>query len=224
MRTVGSSSDKTWSIIRKAAIELLFRFGFHAMNLRLLASEAGLTAGSLYNYFGNKEELLAELLCDIMSDLLQQIKDNVRTDVDPVTNLKRFIEIMVIWHTKRRKEAAISQTEMRSLPRHKYKEFLALRKQFEIVFQGIIEEGVDTEVFEVNDIALTTVTILNQLVSIAFWYKPNGRLSVEALIEEYTGSILRMLAYHESNAKTSRRRAKVGRARVRARARARESV
>ncbi len=194
MRTVGSSRDKTWPIIRKTGIKLLFRHGFQGMNLRLLASESGLQAGSLYNYFDNKNEFLATIVSDIMKELLQQISDALDGVQDPEERLRNFVSVMVIWHTKRKKEAIVSQSEIRNLPKGRYEELIGLRKEFELILRKIIDEGVAGGVFRVLDARLIVVAILNMLTGIAGWYKPNGRLDVETLVGEYTDIVTKMLS------------------------------
>jgi AcrR family transcriptional regulator len=193
MRTVGSSRDKTWPIIRKTGIKLLFKHGFEGMNLRLLASESGLQAGSLYNYFDNKNEFLATIVCDIMKELLQQISDALDGVLDPEERLRNFVSVMVTWHTKRKKEAIVSQSEIRNLPKGRYEELIGLRKEFELILRKIIDEGVAAGVFRVLDARLLVVAILNMLTGIAGWYKPNGRLDVETLVGEYTDIVTKML-------------------------------
>ena len=194
MRTVGSSRDKTWPIIRKTGIKLLFKHGFQGMNLRLLASESGLQAGSLYNYFDNKNEFLATIVCDIMRELLQEISDALDGVQDPEERLRNFVSVMVTWHTKRKKEAIVSQSEIRNLPKGRYEELIGLRKEFELILRKIIDEGVAAGIFRVLDARLIVVAILNMLIGIAGWYKPNGRLDVETLVGEYTDIVTKMLS------------------------------
>ena len=193
MRTVGSSRDKTWAIIRKTGITLLFKHGFHGMNLRLLASESGLQAGSLYNYFKNKDDFLAVIVCDIMKELLGEISAALEGLEDPVERLKEFIMVMVVWHTKRKKEAVVSQAEIRSLRKERYEELVGLRKEFETILGGIVNDGVAKGVFATRDNSLIVIALLNMLVGIAGWYKRGGRLSVEVLVAEYTELILKIL-------------------------------
>ena len=54
------------------------QYGFERMNLRKLAKESGIQAGSLYNYFSSKDEFLYKVICDIMSDLLEDIDENLK--------------------------------------------------------------------------------------------------------------------------------------------------
>ncbi|NLJ80863.1 MAG: TetR/AcrR family transcriptional regulator [Firmicutes bacterium] len=45
-------------IIREAAIKVMAELGYHHSTTDRIAQEAGLAVGTIYNYFGNKEEIL----------------------------------------------------------------------------------------------------------------------------------------------------------------------
>lgn len=193
MRKVGSNRAATWPLVRKAAIELLARKGYRAMNLRDLSSNAGMQAGSLYNYFSSKQELLYRLICETMEEILRDIDTALAPLSDPVEQAERFIEVMVRWHTQRRDECYIGHMELRSLPKEQYHTYVALRSRFEHVFSDIIKAGCKRGVFSVPDERIATIAILQSLISICNWYRPDGRLSVERLIKIYTQMILAQL-------------------------------
>lgn len=207
MRTEGSSRDRTWPIIRKAGIKLLYKYGFHGMNLRRLAADSNLQAGSLYNYFKNKDEFLSIIVCDIMNELLNDIEEALGGADDPEERLRKFIEVMVIWHTKRKTEAVVSQAEIRSLPKGQYRELVGMRKRFELILRDIVDDGVRAGVFHVSDAKVTVVMILNMLISIANWYKPNGRLSPEDLLAQYIDVVFHILDHRAAYASPRREEA-----------------
>lgn len=54
--------DARYSLILDCAAEVFAAKGFHKATIRDIAKQAGLADGTLYNYFGNKNELLIGLL------------------------------------------------------------------------------------------------------------------------------------------------------------------
>lgn len=52
-----SPEKKEW--IRKAAINLISEEGFHGVTTDKIAKEAGVSVGTIYNYFQNKEDIIA---------------------------------------------------------------------------------------------------------------------------------------------------------------------
>lgn len=194
MRTVGSSREVTWPAIRKAGIDLLYRHGFEAMNLRKLAQESGLKgAGSLYNYFGSKEEFLFRIMCEIMEEILAELEENVEPVQGEVERIKAFVEFHIRWHTTRREETFISHMEMRSLPAARYKTYVALRKKYESFVARLVVSGCESGVFSVPDTHIFTQSLLAMLTSISNWYRVGGRVSQKRLIEVHQQMVLAML-------------------------------
>lgn len=194
MRTVGSSREATWPAIRKAGIELLSLHGFEAMNLRELAREAGLKgAGSLYNYFGSKEDFLFRIMCEIMEEILVELEENVSPVQGVVERVKAFVEFHIRWHTTRRAETFISHMEMRSLPAERYRFYIELRKKYEIFVMKLISAGCKSGEFSVPDVHIFTQSILSMLTSICYWYHVGGRVSQKRLIEMHQQMVLAML-------------------------------
>lgn len=194
MRTVGSSREATWPVIRKAGIELLYRHGFEAMNLRQLAKAAGLKGGgSLYNYFDSKEDFLFRLMCEIMEEILAELEENVGPVSEPVEKVKTFVEFHIRWHTGRREETFISHMEMRSLSSERYAIYVGLRKRYEDFVVKMISAGCKSGDFSVPDVQVVTQSILSMLTSISSWYKPGGRVSQKRLIEIHIQMVLAIL-------------------------------
>jgi AcrR family transcriptional regulator len=64
--------------IMEAAVKLFAEKGFHATSISLIAKEAGISKGLMYNYFDSKETLLKE----IMDELTNQVMDLMNPDHD----------------------------------------------------------------------------------------------------------------------------------------------
>src|SRR5216684_4201007 len=48
--------------IAEAALPLFLRYGYHATPVRVIARAAGISSGSVFNYFAGKDELLEHIL------------------------------------------------------------------------------------------------------------------------------------------------------------------
>lgn len=193
MRTAGSARDKTWPVIRGAAIELIHKLGFEKMNVRLLASEVGIQAGSLYNYFKSKEDLLSRIVCEIMEDLLLQITERLEACDKPVDRLCTFIDVMVLWHTAHRKDAFVAHMEVRSVSPERYDEYVGLRDRFVAILKDILSTGVAAGEFEVDDLDVTCLSTLSMLAAIPNWYRENGRLTGPELAAWYVQAVLKLV-------------------------------
>lgn len=63
--------------ILDTARKILLAKGLSALNMRALASEAGVAAGTLYNYFNSKEDLITAVLTRDWKDMIQGLHTSV---------------------------------------------------------------------------------------------------------------------------------------------------
>ena len=174
MRTVGSNREITWPIIRKASIDLIYQHGFEAMNLRDLAHAAGLKgAGSLYNYFGSKQDLLFRIMCEVMEDIQAELEQNINPVQCAASRMRIFIAFHIRWHSARRKETRISHPEMPSLPPERYQQYVRSAQKIRAV-----RHAADRGWLQKRRLFCArrtyTQSILSMLASVCKWYHLDG--------------------------------------------------
>lgn len=185
--------EATWLAIREAAVDLIATHGFEGFNLRELAGKCGIKAGSLYNHIESKESLLKTLLEDVMNDLLQEFDEQVAPIEDPVAQMRAAIKLHIHFHTRRRTEVIIGNTELRSLSRENYQLVASLRDRYENKLRQILARGVAQGVFQVPDLKVTSFAIIAALTGVGYWYRPNGALSYKRLVEIHEQLVLQMI-------------------------------
>ncbi len=183
-RTKGSVGAKTAETIRQAGINLISLHGFEAMSMRQLAAEVGIQPSSLYNHFPNKQDLLFGIMRDYMEELLESASAGLLPDTAlPSERLRRFIGFHVRHHIARNRQIRIVNLELRSLdPDHRLA-VVALRDAYEKQLDAILRDGHESGAFRVRDVRVTTFAIIAMLTGIASWWRPDGRLSVDALVD-----------------------------------------
>lgn len=193
MRTVGTSRETRWPLIRKAGIELLYRHGFEGMNLRELSRNAGLKAGSLYNYFDSKEDFLFRILCEIMNEILDDLEKHLGPIEGAEERILAFVEFHICWHTGRRAETFVSRMEMRSLSPDHYKLYVGLRKKYERYVMDVISDGCKGGEFLISDVHVATQSIITMLTGASSWYHLDKKVSQSQLIVMHQKMVLAML-------------------------------
>lgn len=193
MRKPGSSGPATLRSLRSAAIQLLAERSYEGMNLRLLASKLRLQAGSLYNYIESKQQLLFWLMKDSTEKLLREFDSSIAGISDPTQQMLRFIAFHTGYHITNRKEASVLLTEMRSLTPPNYRAIKQLQRLYTDKVQEIVERGAESGEFAVEDSRIATFVLLQMLTSVARWYTPRGRLSVDELVGVYSALAFAML-------------------------------
>ena len=71
--------DKRDEIVR-AALEMIAEQGFHGSPMAELAKRAGVGAGTIYRYFANKDELIAELYRELEERIHPALLNEYRVD------------------------------------------------------------------------------------------------------------------------------------------------
>ncbi len=184
-RTAGSSGARTMKAIRKAAIRQIYARGYEAMNLRQLAADVGIQAGSLYNHIRNKQDLLFDIMRGVMNDLHEELNKNLDGVDDPQEALRAFISVHLRYNTRRRKEVFISNMELRSLDRENLRAIVAMRADYENRLRQILAKGKETKAWSIDDLDVSTYALIAMLSGVVTWFKASGRLGIDELIDTY---------------------------------------
>lgn len=74
-----------------SAAELFARKGIGATTVREIADAVGILSGSLYHHFESKDAIVQEILTEYLDTIRRRYADVVRTDSDPIENLRALI-------------------------------------------------------------------------------------------------------------------------------------
>src|SRR5215207_4740481 len=74
--------------ILDVATVLFYEHGYHATTMREVAAGVGIKAGSLYNHYASKEELLFQIAEGVMQDLLTAGREAVAAAEEPRDQLR----------------------------------------------------------------------------------------------------------------------------------------
>ncbi len=177
-----ASEAPTKARIVDAAIDLFHRQGYNATSLRQIADGVGLQVGSLYNHMASKEQLLYEIMRDVMVELIQHTEEEMAAaGDDTLERLWAFLRASIHFHATRQKQTFIGNSELRGLlPEHR-EEIVELRDRYETLLRDTLQAAQDAGSIAVADVQLATFAALALCTSVATWYRPNGRLSLDDL-------------------------------------------
>lgn len=90
------TAEATRAKLEKTALALFLRHGFHAVGLRDLATEAGVSLGAIYNHYAGKDALFAALLAKLYADFAASTEPLAQflTTCQLPGDLERFGEVM----------------------------------------------------------------------------------------------------------------------------------
>jgi AcrR family transcriptional regulator len=203
-----TTGEETEKAIREAAVRVIAKHGFQAASLREIAKEVGIRAPSLYNYIKSKEKLLYELLREPLTAMIAEYRTLTEGVTDPVTRLQIFTQVHLNFHLHSRLEVFIGNMELRSLSGPHYRTITALREDYARLLQQIIEDGVKQGVFTAPEPRVVALVMLGMLSGVNNWYKPDGKMSAEQMMQLHLDLAFRALgAQPPVAAKVARRKA-----------------
>ncbi|MFF5986532.1 TetR/AcrR family transcriptional regulator [Prauserella flavalba] len=193
-------TEKTARRIEATAVELFFREGYPKTSIREITSALGLTPGALYNHFRSKEELLYAIVSKTHAAIEQTLEEALlRAGDDPVRQLWEVTRSLTVFYTEHQKEAIISKQEYKRLPDPHPAEMLSSERRIRRTVERILERGVRQELFHLTlpggreaDIPIMAKAILDQMINAGVWFRPDGRLGVADLADQYAGLLVQM--------------------------------
>jgi AcrR family transcriptional regulator len=170
--------------ILAAATDLMAQSGFHAMSMQSVADEAKVSVGLIYQYFGNKEDLLRGVVVDILEDFRDEIpKALALAGGDPVERLRTAFDA---------KRAAVNLTyrESKTLPPDGLSQIMALEFETAEPIRDVYRDGVAAGVFRDIDARLVAH---NMLLTAHSWALKHWNLSTWLTLDEFIDQELALL-------------------------------
>src|SRR5947209_8772019 len=172
--------------VLSAAVQLFAEYGYHAAPLRDIARIAGIQAASIYYHYANKQALLVEIMETYMRQLNSNLERILRKQASPEERLHEAIANHIRLHTTYKAEFFIIDTEIRALEGENRQYILSMRDQYESLLQELLREGMEQGIFRPNDVKVTSYAIIAMCTEVAKWFRPNGRLTVQQVIDIYS--------------------------------------
>jgi AcrR family transcriptional regulator len=186
--------------LMEAAADAFSDKGFHATTTRDIASRAGLSPAGVYVHFASKEELLFALSARGHAAARDMLVAAAELADTPSAGLADILEGFSRWHAEHYRLDRIVQYEFGHLtPTHR-EVVLRLRKEIDGVVRTVLEDGVATGEFEVDDVQATTLALMSMCVDVARWYTPGIRRTPEEIGASNARLGLRLVGARRPNA------------------------
>jgi TetR/AcrR family transcriptional regulator, cholesterol catabolism regulator len=194
---VALKRDRTLS----AAVELFYVHGYENTTLDAVAEKLGVTKPFIYSHFSSKAELLADICSRGIAASIEAMDSVIPLDLTPTQKLQELGRRFVTAVLENQKFIAIFTREEKHLAPEHYERINDMRRDFDRKLTTLLREGVNTGDFSLRDPHMAALSI-GGMVSWAYvWFRPAGRLSVQAVAEEMTDLMLRMVGASESGTK-----------------------
>jgi AcrR family transcriptional regulator len=164
--------------IAAAAAGLFLNGGYHSTSVREIAQKAGLSVGSVFNYFTSKEEILFFLFSHVQSraeaSLQEQREEFERLKSEGVGPKELFLlayERSVRQADEMRRYVVLGYQEWKSLTAAERKRLFEGEERIQRFLEEIIVYGVDRGVFPPGDVDLKAhcLIVLSQSWAVRHW-------------------------------------------------------
>ncbi|MEB3062088.1 TetR/AcrR family transcriptional regulator [[Mycobacterium] zoologicum] len=147
--------------ILDAAVKVMQQTGFHQMSMQDLATEADVSVGLIYKYFGGKEDLLLATIVRIQEAFSDQLAPVIAAaGPDPVAQLtagiRRYIEIV----DENLDAVVLTYRESRTLDTAGRAQIKELEIASAAPLRGVIEAGIAAGTFSKVDVDLMVFDIM----------------------------------------------------------------
>ena len=182
--------------IDQVASGLFHANGYAATSVRDIAKALDIQAASMYAHVASKEDVLWSIV-DAAATAFERAAEAATDDAamsDPVDRLAALVEAHVEVVTANPERSSVFVTEWRHLSANRRAAISARRDAYEARFRRTIADGTAVGAFGASDPAVAATFLLTALNGIATWYRPDGRLSRDAIADQYVELALRSLS------------------------------
>jgi len=179
-------ADQQLPRVLGAALDAFAEKGYHGTTTRQLAERSGLSVPGIYHHYRSKQDILFDLMMVIIDELIERSRQALASaGNDPRDQFDALVESLLRFHMYRQKGAVVSTSELRSLEPGNRETYVARRDEQQGMILQIVRAGVDAGEFTTPYPHDAARAIASLCVGVASWYRPDGQLSVDMLLERH---------------------------------------
>jgi len=200
--------------IYRVAAEIMCRKGYEATSMNDIADAVGLTKAGMYHYIRGKEHLLFE----IMSFAMDMVDQNVIAPAQEIADPEERLRVMIELHAKRilevGGEVTILLEEMWALTAAHRRTIQSRKRVYFEMIRHTLQELAAAEKLRKVDPTVATFSLLGMVNWISRWYSRDGKLTVEAILRDFTEIAMSSVLRARTNEYGRKRSSAGGRIRV----------
>ncbi len=168
----------------EVAIDLFASKGFRGTSIRDIACAMGMSISNIYHYFGSKEGLLLAILQNSAKQVVDRLERVYEQDLQPVERFESLIKTHIFMSRDHKKEVKIFFLD----EEHLSPEGIEINKQFQRdvlnIYRRELENLKAKGFLEYENLTALALNILGVINWHLRWYRPEGPISLEKMVEE----------------------------------------
>lgn len=178
--------------ILSIAASLFGRYGYHQTTMQQIADAVGMRKGSLYHHYRSKQEILFEVTRGSLGDLVDEVRLVAESSSPPPEKVRRaiYVHLRALERTYPHLMVVTAETD-ESLPEGIRSSILALRRDYQLLWRRMIEEGFgDATLVSTAPSGVVVNLVLGSINWMHRWYRPNGQLRPDELAKALSDMVL----------------------------------
>lgn len=198
--------------ITNASIAVFRRLGFHTATIRDVAREANVSVGTIYQYIGDKEDLLFLSLVEILNDYKRGIPRALEGIFDPLERFSAAVHAYCRVHDSPEAATVLAYRETASLRKERRNVIKQLEMETNELIAECIRAGVAAGIFhEDTDVLLFTYQVV---MFCHAWALKGWNFGSKMSVDEYLERGLRLMLRGSGTAKGLRQLKRLEESRV----------
>jgi AcrR family transcriptional regulator len=170
--------------------------GFGSASIRNIAQRAGMSLSAMYHYYSGKQELLHALLDEGMDRYTAYVSAELeRVGDTPHDRLGAVVAATTRFRGEHATRSNILLLEERSLEGERLAEYGRRQAQATNYFRDPIDAGVASGEFHTRYPEEARRAVIAMCNAVSQWYRPDGPLGLEALIDRHVDLALILVEY-----------------------------
>jgi AcrR family transcriptional regulator len=177
-------NNKSYERIQVAALSLFAENGVESTSIRDIGTKAKVPTSLLYHYAPSKHQLVFDIMFDGIARYQQSASDARALGETPEERLAGLITAHIIMHCRNSQLAKLISNGWRPLPKKEKDIMSTMRDTYSRLWDEVLQEGVRTGVFELENPRLARLSIV-QMCSVSAWYQSSGPLKAKDLVQHF---------------------------------------
>ncbi len=181
-------------LILEEACHLFYAQGYEGATLEAVADRLNVTKPFIYSYYRNKAEILREVSERGIRLCLAALDDVRASGGTPMAQLKAIVERVTSLIIDNQEYIVVYQREEKNLEPATARDIRKLRKAFDTKIEALLDEGVASGAFDIEDTGFAAISISGLMSWTANWFLPDGKRSPSEVVVQTLKMVTHMVA------------------------------
>ncbi|MDA0821237.1 MAG: TetR/AcrR family transcriptional regulator [Proteobacteria bacterium] len=179
----------------EVASELFYERGFVGTTLDAIADQLEVNKPFIYQFFASKHEILAAVVEQEIRRTIDLLDLTYQRETKAPARLRSFVSAWVRENIEFRMIAMIFWQEQHHFSPDTQEENRNLQKVFNVRLTDLIESGIKSGEFNVDNPRLAAFALIGLAQWIPRWYRPDGEFEVDEIAAYFSEQALRIVGY-----------------------------